>query len=90
MVLIPWVADGRFPTDLAMNDPEDLEEERRVFHVALTRARDELYLLVPEIWSNYRSQRIVMKPSRFLSEIDQDALLEKMIIEGDLPPVTAG
>jgi len=40
VVFIPWLADGRFPTDMAMNKDEDLQEERRVFHVAVTRARD--------------------------------------------------
>jgi DNA helicase-2/ATP-dependent DNA helicase PcrA len=47
VVLIPWLADGRFPTDLAINTQEELEEERRVFHVAVTRAKDELFLTFP-------------------------------------------
>ena len=42
VVFIPWLADGRFPTDFALNTQEDQEEERRVFHVAATRAKDEV------------------------------------------------
>jgi DNA helicase-2/ATP-dependent DNA helicase PcrA len=90
VVFIPWVADGRFPTDLAMGSRDDLEEERRVFHVAVTRARDELYLVVPQIWSNHRRRRILMKPSRFITELDEQNLFETMRIEGDLSHVTAG
>ncbi|MHC4542719.1 MAG: ATP-dependent helicase, partial [Planctomycetota bacterium] len=44
VVFVPWLADGRFPTDFALNTDEDQEEERRVFHVAVTRAKDEVYL----------------------------------------------
>ncbi|NNM25410.1 MAG: ATP-dependent helicase [Phycisphaerales bacterium] len=94
VVLIPWMADGRFPTDLAMGTTAELEEERRVFHVAVTRAKDELYLLVPQVWSNYRRQRILMKPSRFLTELTPPnggtPLLETMLIESGLPAVTSG
>jgi len=90
VVLIPWASDGRFPTDMAMGSDADLEEERRVFHVAVTRARDELYLVVPQVWSTHRRERILMKPSRFLSEIEGGDLLETMRIEHDLPDVTAG
>jgi len=90
VVLVPWVADGRFPTDMAMHTPQDLEEERRVFHVAVTRARDELYLVVPQVWSNYRKERILMKPSRFLTELADCEVVETMRIEGDLPHVTVG
>jgi len=46
IVFIPWLADGRFPTDFALNTGQDEEEERRVFHVAVTRAKDEVYLVV--------------------------------------------
>jgi DNA helicase-2/ATP-dependent DNA helicase PcrA len=89
-VFIPWVADGRFPTDLAMGSLDDLEEERRVFHVALTRAKDELYLIVPQVWSAHRGVRALMKPSRFITELERSDLLETMILEGDVPEIGAG
>jgi len=90
VVLIPWLADGRFPTDLAINTPEDLEEERRVFHVAVTRAKDELYLAVPQVWSNRGGHRLLMKPSRFLTELTEADMLETMYLDDDLPHLTAG
>ncbi|MCU0918302.1 MAG: UvrD-helicase domain-containing protein [Planctomycetes bacterium] len=89
VVFIPWLADGRFPTDMAMNREEDLEEERRVFHVAVTRARDELYLVLPQIYRNRGGNLILMKPSRFLTELSRD-LTEPMELEEGLPHLIAG
>ncbi|OHB63943.1 MAG: hypothetical protein A2168_08890 [Planctomycetes bacterium RBG_13_50_24] len=89
VVFIPWLADGRFPTDLAINTQEDLEEERRVFHVAVTRAKDELYLVVPQLYRNRSRSLIMMKPSRFLTEVAQD-LTEHMELEEGLPHLIAG
>ena len=89
VVFIPWLADGRFPTDLAINTQQELEEERRVFHVAVTRAKDELYLVVPQLYRNRSRSLIVMKPSRFLTEVAQD-LTEHMELEEGLPHLIAG
>ena len=89
VVFIPWLADGRFPTDMAMNKDEDLQEERRVFHVAVTRARDEIYLVVPQVYRNRGGNLIMMKPSRFLTELAQD-LTEPMELEEGLPHLIAG
>jgi DNA helicase-2/ATP-dependent DNA helicase PcrA len=89
IVFIPWLADGRFPTDMAINTQEDLEEERRVFHVAVTRAKDELYLVVPQLYRNRSKSLVVVKPSRFLTEIAQD-LTEPMELEEGLPYLMAG
>ena len=88
VVIIPWLADGRFPTDLAINTPEEEEEERRVFHVATTRAKDELYLVVPQVYQSRRGM-IIMKPSRFLSELGE-GVTELMEIEEGLPEIVVG
>ena len=89
IVFIPWLADGRFPTDLAINTQRELEEERRVFHVAVTRAKDELYLVAPQLYRNRSRSLIMMKPSRFLTEIAQD-LTEHMELDEGLPHLIAG
>ncbi len=89
VVFIPWLADGRFPTDLALNTKEDQEEERRVFHVAATRAKDEVYLVVPQVYRNRSRSLIMMKPSRFLTELDQN-LTEQMLLEEGLPHLIGG
>ena len=89
VVFIPWLADGRFPTDFAINTDEEQEEERRVFHVAVTRAKDELYLVVPQVYHSRTGGLVMMKPSRFLMEID-GGYTEPMILEENLPHLTVG
>jgi len=89
IVFIPWLADGRFPTDMALNTNEEQEEERRVFHVAVTRAKDEVYLVVPMVYRSRSRSLVMMKPSRFLTEIQQD-LTEQMELEESLPHLIGG
>ena len=89
IVFIPWLADGRFPTDFAINTQEDLEEERRVLHVAVTRAKDEIYLITPQFYRNRSQSLIMMKPSRFLMELSDD-LTEPMELEEGLPHLQGG
>jgi DNA helicase-2/ATP-dependent DNA helicase PcrA len=47
VVHVIHAADGMIPSDMAAGDPEELEEERRLFYVALTRARDVLHVYFP-------------------------------------------
>ena len=42
------VVDGGIPSDLGVGTPDEIEEERRLLYVAMTRARDELHLIVPQ------------------------------------------
>ena len=89
VVFIPWLADGRFPTDFCLNTQDDEEEERRVFHVAVTRAKDELYLVAPQVYRNRGGGLIMMKPSRFLTEI-AGGLTEAMELDEGLPHLIGG
>jgi DNA helicase-2/ATP-dependent DNA helicase PcrA len=47
VVHVPHVIDGFIPIDMALGTPDGLEEERRLLYVAVTRARDELYMYAP-------------------------------------------
>ena len=68
-VFVVWLADGRFPSAQALKDRDGEEEERRLFYVACTRAKDELYLAYPLVAAPRDRERVVMKASRFLEEL---------------------
>lgn len=73
-VFVIHLVDGYFPVVHSMENEEDLEEERRLFYVAATRAQKNLYLITPELearsWSSFDQVGMVFSdPSRFISEI---------------------
>lgn len=71
-VFVISLADGLFPSFRSTGTEDGVEEERRLFYVACTRARDELYLCYPQ-WSKEGSWRnTVQRTSRFLAELDPD------------------
>jgi DNA helicase II / ATP-dependent DNA helicase PcrA len=76
VVFAIWMADGMFPNRrvLEANDEQALEEERRLFYVTVTRAKDELYLLYPVINHAARDGDIVQRPSRFIQDVDQELM----------------
>jgi len=47
VVFVIHAADGNIPSDMSTGKPEEIEEERRLFYVALTRAKDWLYVCYP-------------------------------------------
>jgi DNA helicase-2/ATP-dependent DNA helicase PcrA len=55
---------------------ESLEEERRLFYVAVTRAKDELYLTYPQIRLGGGYGDMMQRPSRFLLEVPGELLEE--------------
>ncbi|MBI5529558.1 MAG: ATP-dependent helicase [Deltaproteobacteria bacterium] len=68
-VFVIWLCDGRFPSALAIKTLAGEEEERRLFYVAVTRAKDELYLCQPmSAFARDREMKI-LRPSRFVAEI---------------------
>lgn len=82
-VFAVWLADGMFPHARAVDEggDEGLEEERRLFYVTVTRAKDELYLTYPLINHQARDGDILMRPSRFIAELPED-LMEKWNVRG--------
>ncbi len=71
VVFVIWLADGAFPNTRALESGEGEEEERRLFYVAVTRARNELYLVYPQM-STGGYGAAFQKPSRFLKEIPEE------------------
>lgn len=68
VVFIIWAAEGRFPNPKAVEEGA-LEEERRLFYVASTRAMDQLYLCYPLTVFDKQVGLVILKPSRFISEL---------------------
>jgi DNA helicase-2/ATP-dependent DNA helicase PcrA len=68
-VFVIWLTDGMFPSSRSMDERKDLEEERRLFYVATTRAKDELYLTYPHMRLTGGYGDVFQRPSRFLKEV---------------------
>ncbi|WP_192895688.1 ATP-dependent helicase [Arsenicitalea aurantiaca] len=81
------VVDGCMPSDLGTGTSEEIEEERRLLYVAMTRAKDELHLITPQRFfvhqqSAYGDRHVYAQRSRFISR-SMLALFEDML----WPPV---
>ena len=75
VVFLTGLEDGMFPRMQALDDPEEMAEERRLAYVGITRARERLYLSDAErrtMWGVAQYNR----PSRFLEEIPGEVLQE--------------
>src|SRR3989454_2837183 len=71
-VFVIWLTDGMFPSSRSLDRRDALEEERRLFYVAITRARDELYLTYPQLRLSGGFGDVFQRPSRFLQEIPNE------------------
>ncbi|MBX7157505.1 MAG: ATP-dependent helicase [Verrucomicrobiae bacterium] len=82
IVFLIMLCDGALPMARCLHDPDQLEEERRLFYVAVTRARDALYLTYPlmRLQRNPITGDLFQTRSRFLNEIPEK-LLEEWKVE---------
>lgn len=79
-VIVLWLVDGMFPSSRSLAEDEDGEnEERRLFYVTVTRAKDELILCVPENRRLQDSSVIPCEPSRFITEIPPELVEEQLV-----------
>ena len=78
VVFVIMLCDGMFPSARSMDSTDGEEEERRLFYVAITRAKNELYLSYPLIRGGFGNSGsdAFQSPSRFLSEIPKPLLNE--------------
>jgi DNA helicase-2/ATP-dependent DNA helicase PcrA len=77
VVFVIMLCDGLFPSSRSLESEEGEEEERRLMYVAITRARNELYLSYPLIRATPGGSGDMMQsPSRFLGEIPKELLDE--------------
>ncbi len=75
-VIIPMLTDGFFPDYLSLKRQEDLEEERRIFYVAVTRTEEDLYLLSAELDDDGDENDL----SQFVDELNKN-FYDKIYIE---------
>ena len=74
-VIIPHALDGLIPSVRALNNIEEIEEERRLFYVACSRAKQDLIITMPSFVSTYNA--FLSYPSRFLVEISKEKFYYK-------------
>lgn len=82
VVFLIWATEGKFPSAKSTHTIESVEEERRLFYVATTRAKDNLYIVHPFGIFDRESGMVLSEPSRFIREIGDD-FLEKFILTED-------
>ena len=68
-VFVVGLEEGLFPSDMVSGNPREMEEERRLFYVAITRAKTHCYLSYAQCRFRY-GQMEFSSPSRFLKDID--------------------
>ncbi len=67
-VFIPHALDGLLPSVRSMETIQELEEERRLFYVASSRAKENLFITMPSIIASWDA--VFNRPSRFLAEVE--------------------
>ncbi len=76
IVFITGLEEGLLPHSRSLEDPEGLEEERRLFYVGMTRAKDRLYLLYTFRRTRYGMDD-VNAPSRFLRDLPEHVIADR-------------
>lgn len=84
VVFVIMLCDGLFPSARSIDHPEGEEEERRLFYVAVTRAKDELYLSHPLMRYMQGGGDMMQQPSRFLAEVPPE-LREEWNLRPSMP-----
>lgn len=88
LVFIGGIEEGLFPHSMSLDDPNGLEEERRLCYVGMTRAKKKLYLSHAEI-RNLHGKQQYHKVSRFVKEIPSELIEEIRMRSTIRRPVTA-
>jgi DNA helicase-2/ATP-dependent DNA helicase PcrA len=87
-VFMIWCSEGMMPLARALKEPGGEEEERRLFYVAATRAKDHLYLTYPLTDYARGMGNLPVSPSRFIMELSpytargEDRPYDQWLIDG--------
>jgi DNA helicase-2/ATP-dependent DNA helicase PcrA len=80
-VFLIWALEGKFPSIHSMDSEEEVEEERRLMYVALTRAKKNLSMIYPSRMFDRVTGLVLSKPSRFIDQIPHEVLSPVSLIE---------
>jgi DNA helicase-2/ATP-dependent DNA helicase PcrA len=84
-VFVVWLTEGMFPSSRAMDTEAEIEEGR-LFYVAVTRCKDDLYLTYPELRLNAAYGEAFQRPSRFIKELPEE-LYESWEVQSAFTPL---
>ncbi len=88
VVIVPWASEGLFPSSKAVDEGR-IDEERRLFYVVVTRAKDLLYLFTPEMRKMADGGMYPVEPSMFVKEIPR-ALVQFRRVMAPVPAYGGG
>jgi DNA helicase-2/ATP-dependent DNA helicase PcrA len=80
-VFLLWTAEGKFPAFFSTLDPDEVEEERRLCYVAITRAKRLLYLSYPLQFYDRAQGPMLGRPSRFVADVPESVLRPMALVE---------
>jgi DNA helicase-2/ATP-dependent DNA helicase PcrA len=80
-VFVIGMVDGRFPSLYNLRSEDEVEEERRLLYVAVTRAKEYLYLSYPIDIYDRASGMVLGRPSRFLDGLPKTVLAGLQVVE---------
>ncbi len=83
-VFLIGLVEGQIPHPKSLEDPKALEEERRLFYVAVTRTKRDLYLTYPLTRYSYERGQILMRPSQFIQELPENLFELWRVGEGEV------
>ena len=78
VVFVPWLSEGMFPSSKAAEEGR-ADEERRLFYVVVTRAKDRLFLFTPTMRKTADGGMFPVDPSVFVKEIPEDLLTVRRV-----------
>ena len=82
VVFVPWLSEGMFPSQKA-DEEGRMEEERRLFYVVVTRAKDHLYLFSPQMRKMTDGGMYPVEPSVFVKAIPGELVNQKRVASYD-------
>ncbi len=78
VVMVPWLSEGMFPSSKASEEGR-MDEERRLFYVVVTRAKDQLHLFVPQLRKSPDGGIFPVEPSMFVKEIPPELVVQRRV-----------